>query len=321
MAANKLHIDTNATEHHAGRRPDADAKTAPPPALTPGEFRLDLGALAADLATGGPVMAPDVPARALSGASAAFPGVGLRWDFVRDEAHLSLELRLRALLEVLRALSGIHTDVRRTPSERAHGALCHANVLFCDDGSAVLLRRAQGAEPQPRTYAAPECRLSRVADVDQQADIYAVGALLLEALTDQTLTPEDVRGLGTSGLLTHPFWGRYARDPLLMVAMCATSGKPELRHGSARSLADAIATAAQGRLGSRLQLADAIHQAVARRADRATPVVPALASRQPVAASFVGPLSRPVPPPQPPSVGTSQTLPAFGAVWPRVESK
>lgn len=208
-------------------------------------------------------------------------GVGLSWDYLRRQATLPVGVRLRALVEVLSALTALHTDVARSPGKRFHGALWYGNLLFRNDGSALLLKD-QSVTPQPSVYAAPELR--RRGSVDQQADCYAIGVMLLEALADQSLSSPEVNDLSQGDLGSHPFWGRLAGDPLLWVAVRATAREPARRWPTAREFADALSECAFDRIATREALGQLICAALFEQGDRATPLVSApVSSRSPLA--------------------------------------
>jgi hypothetical protein len=197
-------------------------------------------------------------------------GVGLSWDYLRRSNPPPLRIRLRALVEVLLALGAVHTDLLRAPNKRFHGAIWYGNLLFRSDG-AVLLVADEIVTPQPAVYAAPEQREQRA---DQQADCYSVGVLLLEAITAQTLSASEVSALGETDCTTHPFWSRFVADPLLEVAVRATSRDPWRRWPTARDFAEALLSCASDRVASRSELAGLVQSCLAEQADRATPVQP-----------------------------------------------
>lgn len=219
-------------------------------------------------------------------------GVGLSWDYLRRQLTLPVGVRLRALVEVLSALTALHTDVARAPNKRFHGALWYGNLLFRNDGSALLLKD-QSVTPQPTVYAAPELR--RRGSVDQQADCYAIGVMLLEALADQSLSSPEVNDLSQAELGSHPFWGRLAGDPLLWVAVRATAREPARRWPTAREFADALSECAFDRIATREALGQLICNALFEQGDRATPLVAAPVSARSPLAPPVSPLDARMP--------------------------
>lgn len=243
-----------------------------------------------DRAASNPEFAPvSEPAPISEGAAR---GVGLSWDYLRRQVTLPVGVRLRALVEVLTALTALHTDVARAPNKRFHGALWYGNLLFRNDGSALLLKD-QSVTPQPSVYAAPELR--RRGSVDQQADCYAIGVMLLEALADQSLSSPEVNDLSQGDLGSHPFWGRLAGDPLLWVAVRATAREPARRWPTAREFADALGECAFDRIATREALGQVICTALFEQGDRATPLVSAPVSARSPLAPPVSPLQARMP--------------------------
>lgn len=251
----------------------------------PGELRLDAQLL----------RAADVPAVAIedvgrveasSGSSEEIEvgGMGFSWEFIRSGAELTLGLHLRAIVETLQALSALHTDVSKRPNQRLHGGICRENVLFRRDGHALLIRTGHSLLPQPPVYEAPEIG---VRHADQQVDIYAVGVMLLEALTRQTLGVAELRGLGRSDVASHPFWSRYAADPAFGVALRALDPEPSRRWRTAREFTEALLQSARGRVSRLDEFAQLIADALARPSKRATPLSGLERSRESLSAEPV----------------------------------
>jgi serine/threonine protein kinase len=176
-------------------------------------------------------------------------------------------------VECLEALRAVHTDVSKPPSQRLHGAVCYGNVFFRRDGRALLSSGASKHQLQPLPYAAPEVRYGRA---DQQADIYAVGAMLLEALVERPLRAEEVGGLSACDLSSHGLWSNHASDPLLMVAARATAAHPERRWRTAKQFAEAIGQCGGGRIASLEDFVDSIDLVLGLQSDRATPIIGSL---------------------------------------------
>ncbi len=264
----------------------------------PGELRLDLE-FAAD-----PLSASTVPPPSIG-------GMGISWEFIRSTCAVSLAHHLRALVNLLGALRAIHTDVSRPPKERFHGSVSPLNLLFKVDGSAMLAESGDERLAQCEVYLAPEARTGRV---DQQSDIYAVGVMLLEVITNRRLYPPDLRDICTVRHEVHPFWSPFVRDPLLQVGLRALAPVPMERWRSARDFYDAILACGGGRVAPNHEFQSMISSTVRQQADRATPVADSLA----------------VPPPPPAPVleiepdeieevsdwGTGTTLQAMPAVMP-----
>ncbi len=242
-------------------RPSLDAVTVRPPPLVPGEHQLG---------TLGTSDESTVSAAPLEPSS----GVGVSWDFVRLHSQVSLSLELRALLECLAELHGIHLGERGQRSRGAVGTLCRANALFRRDGAALFVGGQEQRHAQPAAYLAPEARLGAP---EVRSDVYSAGVLLFEILAGQELTAVDVEHLSRTDLDAHPLWAQHAADPLLMVAIRATATDPRRRFASASELADAVAGTAGFRVASRQDWADVVQRSIGYQADRLTPVMEACA--------------------------------------------
>jgi hypothetical protein len=107
------------------------------------------------------------------------------WSAIGRGAPLPLELELRLVVGILEALVPLHTNLRLPPSERAYGCVCRGNIVVEPDGT-VRLRSRTEAVAQPGDLQAPE--LVSGGEVDQQADLYAVGTLLLQVLNAHRTT-------------------------------------------------------------------------------------------------------------------------------------
>lgn len=244
-----------------------EAATVRPPPL-PGELRLDAQLLrAADV----PSVAIEDLGKLESSVSGELDtgGMGFSWEFIRSGAELSQGQHLRAVVETLQALSALHTDVAKRPNQRFHGAICWENVLFRRDGRALLVRTGHSMLPQPATYEAPEVGLRHA---DQQVDIYAVGVMSMEALTQQTLGAAELRGLTSVDVARHPFWSRFAADPSFGVALRALDSDPSRRWRTAREFAEELWQSAQGRVCRLDEFAQLIADALRRPSKRATPL-------------------------------------------------
>lgn len=112
------------------------------------------------------------------------------WAPIVPSRALPLEFELRLLIGVLRALTPIHTNLLAPPHTRVHGHICRANFLVDPDGS-VRLRSGHAAVAAPGTVQAPEAIGGAV--VDQQADIYSVGLLTMDAVERATVEDPGVR--------------------------------------------------------------------------------------------------------------------------------
>jgi serine/threonine protein kinase len=105
-----------------------------------------------------------------------------------DEPSLEIPVLARIALDVLAGLAALHAlrDGIGLPLGAIHGALCPANIIVGKDGGTrivdVLRRRPVrvGGRSEAFPYAAPEALAHGTAD--PRSDVYAVGAILSEAL-------------------------------------------------------------------------------------------------------------------------------------------
>jgi hypothetical protein len=153
------------------------------------------------------------------------------WSALSEGAGMPIELELRLLLGILQALIPLHTNLRLSPRERAYGRVCYQNVIIEPDGS-VRLRAIEEAIELPGDLRAPE--LDGGAPVDQQGDLYAIGALLLGLILRH-----DVEGESDAML-----------ERLRVVATRAVRHDPLSRWASAAEFAEELENAAGARLHS-----------------------------------------------------------------------
>lgn len=182
--------------------------------------------------------------------------VGLTWADVLRLAKPTVDVKLRAVVETLNALSAIHTNLVRPPAERCHGALNPQLVLVTADGKAsVFWHSLHGLDPSRlEPYIAPEVRAH--SPPDQQADIYSVGVMLYEAVTGSM--PEkrrpislDQRGMGNAWL-----------SSLLQVTVKALDPDPRRRWHSALVFAEELSRRASERLATQADLGRIVARAV-----------------------------------------------------------
>ncbi|MEO8801580.1 MAG: hypothetical protein ABI551_27060 [Polyangiaceae bacterium] len=179
--------------------------------------------------------------------------------------------RLRVLVDVLSGLSSIHLAPELPQSDEKEGkspifgALHPGNVVVGTDGTSRLIRlvrlpskRSGSAFESPR-YAAPELLLGDETS-SVRADLYAVGVLLWEALSDAPL----FEGENAKAILARQLAGPLPvatvsekaewANALVEVATRALDVDPEKRFASAAELAGAIRLAVQARLASTAKL-------------------------------------------------------------------
>lgn len=101
------------------------------------------------------------------------------WSVLTPDASLPVAFELRLLLGVLRALTPVHTNLLVPPDERVYGRVCRQNVRVDPDGTVRLCPRDEALEPSGELRAPEEFGQGTI---DQQADLYAVGALVLAAV-------------------------------------------------------------------------------------------------------------------------------------------
>ncbi len=190
----------------------------------------------------------------------------------RDKTkRFGLVERLRVLVDVLSGLSSIHLAPELPQADEKEGkspifgALHPGNVVVGTDGSSRLVRLVrlpgQGSESafeSPR-YAAPELLLGDETS-SVRADLYAVGVLLWEALSDAPLFDgEDAKAIlarqlaGPLPVATVSEKADWA-SALVEVATRALDVDPEKRFASAAELAGAVRLAVQARLASTAKL-------------------------------------------------------------------
>jgi serine/threonine-protein kinase len=113
---------------------------------------------------------------------------------------LTLPARVRVLADLLEGLDVVHdaTDLSGQPLSIVHRGLSPANVVIALDGTTKLSdfsvassrlrpKDKPGHLYGARGYMAPE--QIRLETADRRADVFAVGAMLWEAITDQPMRP------------------------------------------------------------------------------------------------------------------------------------
>ncbi|HVH44773.1 MAG TPA: protein kinase [Labilithrix sp.] len=158
---------------------------------------------------------------------------------------LSSVILARVLLDVLAGLQALHSlrDGRNSPLGIFHGELCPANIVVGKDGVARIigLFRPRPVTIGPRSealgYASPET-LAGEADQDARADLYAVGVMLWEALTQHRLYD----GLDPARIAQRQRADEVVRPDgaLADVAVRALAFDPALRFRTAQEMAAEI---------------------------------------------------------------------------------
>jgi hypothetical protein len=178
------------------------------------------------------------PARAARAALSVAPEVvaeaALRWAELQKGGQVPLELQLRYIVELLRALVPLHTNLRLPPQLRAYGKVSFENTRIQPDGSVQLAKEAEAVEAS-ESLRAPELAQG---ELDQQADIYAVGAILMQM--------DAARGSSERG--------DALSDRVRSIARCALNLDPNARWASASEFADELEAAAGARLPAKAAL-------------------------------------------------------------------
>jgi len=178
-----------------------------------------------------------------------------------EEPILSHAILARIFLDVLAGLSALHSlrDGINAPLSAFHGELCPANVVVGKDGVARIVSVFRprpiriGARSEALGYAAPETIAAEV-DQDFRVDIYAVGVMLWEALTERRLYDDKSPSRIAQRQREEDIPTPNAR--LADVAMRALAFDPALRFRTAQDMASKIralaGTVAQGSMVAQL---------------------------------------------------------------------
>jgi serine/threonine protein kinase len=177
------------------------------------------------------------------------------------EPILSHAVAARIFLDVLSGLAALHglRDERNVSLGVFHGELCPKNVVIGKDGVARLVSVfrprpvSQRSSSEALGYGAPEV-VAGEGEQDGRVDIYAVGVMLWEALTERRLFDET-----TPARIAQRQREEEARRPsarLADAAMRALQFDPALRFRTAQEMSSAIrnlaGTVAQGSLVAQL---------------------------------------------------------------------
>lgn len=184
---------------------------------------------------------------------------------------LGLVERLRILVDVLSGISALHLAPELAGANEKegkpalHGALHPSTILVGLDGSARLVRlvRAPSSTREAARYTAPELLLGDETS-GTRADLYSVGVMLWEALSEKSLfDDEDEKAIlarqlaGEMPKATIPADAPWAA-PLVEVAARALEVDPEKRFASAAELAGALRLAVQARLAPTARVASVV---------------------------------------------------------------
>lgn len=171
---------------------------------------------------------------------------------------LALPVELRVVLDVLSALSAMHThQVNGVPL--FHGAVAPCHVLVGVDGQARLTHAIWPPgllPPGALAYMAPEMLLND-GSADVRADVYSGSVLLWEALSGTRLFGNEEAG-GADAILARQLAGPPPRpvvredwaQPLVDIALRGLSVNPTKRPAAVSEIAMAIRMVAQARLAA-----------------------------------------------------------------------
>jgi hypothetical protein len=205
-----------------------------------------------------------------SGGAGALRPVGLPWSDVAGASEPELSLQLRAAVEILHAVHAYHSATTHDSPVRRWGGLTPPWCVVTREGTAVLSSPPLSPDGGVawRNYIAPEVLAG--AEPSEQADIYAVGVMLYEALTGHRFQSEEiardeshqVHALVQASGVNGCSW----ELELLGVATKATKLAPSDRWQSARTFADKVAAVAGSHVASRAALGRVVVEATAHRA-------------------------------------------------------
>lgn len=184
--------------------------------------------------------------------------VGPTWDLALEKQP-PLPIRLRVLFDVVLALEALHEDERLASDEACHGHVSPEDIVVGANGIASITNvvrdyRRNKLPKQPRRgYLAPELLLRKY-PASRKTDVFSLGVLLWEALTERRLFPENkaqelfrqIRSheLPEPGDLPGEAWA------LVMVAEKAFTYHPKNRYSSAKELLADMQQSAGGLLAS-----------------------------------------------------------------------
>jgi serine/threonine-protein kinase len=243
-------------------------------------------------------------------------------------AALSLEVRLRILVDALEGISALHElrDDKREPAPLVHAEVSPSNVVVTTDGRALLThplrapaRANRPPSPDALGYLAPEVLLADQT-ADQRADVYGAGVLLWEALSGRRMHREGepvgeivMRLLGGKvEPLTVPSQSPWAAQ-LVAIAKRATSADPSIRYKDATEMLADVRRAVGTHAASKAAVAAIVEElaGVRIRARRARPsqaeALRAVRSSAPVVVSM------PVAPEEARAAAAISTMPPPGA--------
>jgi eukaryotic-like serine/threonine-protein kinase len=204
-------------------------------------------------------------------------GCSLSALLARNKQHRPPELVVPIVIDALEGLHAAHTlcDVEGTPLKLVHRDVSPQNVLLGVDGTARLTdfgiakaeTRITSTRPGMRkgklSYMAPEQIKEDGEHIDLRADIFAAGALLWGALTGQHLFRAASDGATLHNILNKPVAAASTvglRPPPAFDAICAKAldRVVDKRYSSALEMADALreAMAALALRASRGAVAD-----------------------------------------------------------------
>lgn len=199
---------------------------------------------------------------------------------------LSIDVGIRVVVDVLAALSALHTD-KTTPGQPplVHGAVAPHTVAVGFDGVSRLLRpyvgrlTALNLDAAIVPYAAPE--QLRSGKGSARADIYSVGVILWEILANARLFEKATREArltrASTPLPKLTLEGDQAwAAPLIPIVEKALAVDPLARYGTAAEMAAAVRLAVRAKLAMPARVAEIVdryggEKILARRGELALP--------------------------------------------------
>ncbi|WP_394849266.1 protein kinase [Pendulispora brunnea] len=232
---------------------------------------------------------------------------GKRWGSLDARAEsqrkpsLSLEVRLKLLLDALSALAALHalrepgwssTSTGAKVPSMIHGDVAPSSILVGTDGVARLLRihrvplhAPTGPLAERTARCAPEILLGD-GTADGRADVYSIGVMLWEALSGKRLftqpTVAEMLSRQLAGDLPAATTSVAWAEPLIEIAAAALAVDPKRRYATAIDLAMAIRNVAGHRVAGASEVARQVAGILGKPGTRKMVAPPPLAAPPPL---------------------------------------